>query len=271
MIEVLISVMNLKNEDEHQKLLHSNGIKGKSVVINQVEKQNNIFSVPNNKNRIYSFKEKGASVSRNRLIELAKEEICVLADDDMKYVDNYEKIITEEYQKIKDAEIILFYVENINQNREKSKKIGNKKVGKFDIMRARTPEITFKRKELQKYGVKFDEDFGPNAIFPKGEETIFLSDCLKKGVKIYSVNKKIGYVEYKKSTWFTGFNKEFLNAQGAIFARIAPNAYKIYIIQYILRKHKLYKKNVSLLEAYKEMLKGAKKYKNAEKYKNTEK
>ena len=265
MIEVLLSVMNLKNEDEQKKLLHDNGIKGNCVVVNQVKNQNDVFSVLNKKNRLYSFNEKGASVSRNRLIELAKGDICVFADDDMKYVENYEEIITQEYKKNKDAEIILFYVENINQNREKSKKIGDKRIGKLDIMKARTPEITFKRKELQKHGVKFDEDFGPNAIFPKGEETVFLSDCLNKGIKIYSINKKIGSVEYKESTWFTGFNKHFLNAQGAIFARIAPKAYKIYIIQYVLRKHNLYKKNVNLLEAYKEMLKGAKKYRNAKK------
>ena len=37
-----------------------------------------------------------------------------------------------------------------------------------------------------------------------------------------------------------------------------PKIYKILIIQYIIRKHKLYKENLNILNAYKEMKKGAK-------------
>ena len=39
---------------------------------------------------MYSYKEKGASKSRNRLLELSKGEINIFADDDIKYVDGYE-------------------------------------------------------------------------------------------------------------------------------------------------------------------------------------
>ena len=37
--------------------------------------------------------------------------------------------------------------------------------------------------------------------------------------------------------------KEFLKKQGAVFYRLMPKHYKILIIQYAIRKYKLYKKN----------------------------
>ena len=41
-----------------------------------------------------------------------------------------------------------------------------------------------------------------------------------------------------------------------------PKTYKILIIQYIIRKHKLYKENLGIITAYKEMKKGAKSLKD---------
>ena len=258
-IEVLLSVMNIQNEEQYKKIIRENKIVGQVVAINQVKDNEKILNVENEKTKLYSYNEKGASKSRNRLLEKANGDICVFADDDMVYNNEYENIIISEYQKNKKADMIIFNIENKNKEREKIKKIRNGKLNIFNIMKARTPEITFKRDIIKKYNIKFDENFGPNGIFFKGEETVFLSECLKKGIKIYVSQQNIGYVYSKESTWFTGFDEKYLYDQGAIFYKLEPKIYKLLIIQYIIRKYFLYRKNMNAKQAYKQMIEGAKK------------
>ncbi len=260
-IEILLSVMNLKDEKEYQNLINKNNIKGRVIAINQVEDEKAIFNKVNGKHKIFSYKEKGASKSRNRLLEKANGDICIFADDDTKYVENYEEIIKKEFKNNPEADVIIFYIENKYTKREKIKKIGDKKLTFLDVMRVRTSEIAVTKEaieKIRKMNIKFDCNFGPEGKFLKGEETIFISDLLKNGFKIYSVNKKIGTVEDTESTWFAGYNEKYLYDQGAIFYRLSSKMYKALILQYVIRKYFQYKENVSIYKAYKQMCLGAK-------------
>lgn len=260
-IEVLLSVMNIKNEIEYDELLKKNNIKGKVVTINQVENKEEIFSVSEGEKRIYSYAEKGASNSRNKLLEKANGDICIFADNDTVFVEDYEKIIEKEFVKNPKADIIIFFAENENKAREPNKRIGNKKINYLDIMRVRTNEIALKKETIEKIkekNIKFDCNFGPGGIFKKGEETIFMAELKRLGLKIYSVDINISTSKNEKSTWFTGFNEQFLYDQGAIFYKLAPKWYQILILQYIIRKHFLYKNNLNIFQAYKQLLLGVK-------------
>ena len=75
-------------------------------------------------------------------------------------------------------------------------------------------------------------------------------------------NEKIGIAESKKSSWFNGINEKYLYDQGAIFKKIAPKTYWILIIQYVIRKYKLYKEKFTILQATKIMIKGSKEIKS---------
>ena len=111
-IEILLSVMNLKNEKEYENLIRQNNIKGQIIAINQVEDEKAIFNKVNGEQKIFSYKEKGASKSRNRLLEKAEGDICIFSDDDTKYVEDYEEIIKKEFKNNPEADIIIFYIEN---------------------------------------------------------------------------------------------------------------------------------------------------------------
>ena len=264
-IEILLYVMNLKNEEELDKIIEKNKISSRILAVNQVDSDDKMFSIENKNKRLYSYNEKGASLSRNRLLENANGDICVFADDDTKYVENYEKIIQEEFKNKPEVDVLIFYIENQNTNREKIKRIGNKKLGFLDIMRVRSSEIAIKKDALikiRKNNIKFNNNFGPEGIFLKGEETIFVSELLKKGFKIYSVNQKIGTVNDTESTWFTGYNEKYLYDQGAIFYKLSPKMYKLLILQYVIRKYFQYRRNVKFWNAYKQMVWGANDCKN---------
>ena len=260
-IEVLLSVMNVKNKEEFYKILEKNNITGKVCAVNQVKNESDIWNLEDGDKRLYSYNELGASRSRNRLLEKAEGDICIFADDDMVYNNNYQEVILREYEKNKNAEMFIFNIKSTNINREKIKKIYGRKIKFLDTMRIRTSEITFKKEIIKKYNVKFDENFGPNGFFKKGDETIFVYDIYKKYCNVYNTKTSIGYVKHTESTWFEGYNEKYMYDQGAIFYRIARKMYKLLILQFAIRKYFLYKDNISIIEAYKQMVLGAKKCK----------
>lgn len=261
-IEVLLAIMNCTNEKEYTKIITSNNINGEVFSANQVQSQG--IKLINGARRIISYKEIGASQNRNRLLENALGDICIFSDNDTVLVNNYESIIEEAYKKRKDADVIIFYAENLNKRREKNKKIGNRKINKINLLKIRTNEITIRKEAIEKIkhkNIKFDINFGPGGIFSKGEENIFISDLLDAGMKIYSVNKKISSSKNEDSTWFSGFNEKFMYDQGAVFYRIYKKYYKFMILQYIVRKYHLYRGKITIKQAYAYMCEGAQKCK----------
>lgn len=251
-----MSVINMQTKQDILQKINQNNITTDVLIMNQVRENKELLRFENDNIRCVSTNEKGVSKSRNSLLKLAKGDICIFADDDMIYDKNYYDIIIKSFDENKDADMIVFYIGNCNKNREKNKHIGNKKINILDIMRVRTSGIAFRKSIIKKYNINFNENFGPPNKLKKGEDTIFLADCLKKGVKIYSVDKKIGSVKNETSTWFTGYNKEFLFCQGAIFYKVYGAFSKIICLQYVIRKYGLYKENLNIFEAYKQMVLG---------------
>ena len=259
-IEILMSTVGIKNKQEFEEKIRQANISTNLLIVNQIDKKEEIINYKKENYSIYSFCEKGVSKSRNRLLEIANGDICIFADDDIVYNNDYEKIIKDAYRKHKDADGIIFFVENINKKREKNKKIGNKRIEKLDVMKTRIYELSIRKETIEKIikmGIKFDENFGPGGIFYKGEDTIFINRLLENKFKIYSVNKKIAYINHRNSSWFKGFNSRYLYDQGAIFYKLFPKFYKIIIIQYLIRKYNLYKKNLTIVEGYNIMIEGA--------------
>lgn len=258
-IDVLISTMNLYTEKENYELINKMNIKTSSITISQVEKDEN-KEIINSKNKLFLFKEKGLSRSRNRAISKSTADICVIADDDIIYVDNYEKIIKQAYKKNKDADIIIFKIDDRNEER-KTAKIRKNKINFINTMRVSSNQITFKRNSIIKNKIKFDETFGSGSKYFFGEDAIMIRDALKEKLKIIYVDKLICIKPKNKSTWFKGYNKEYFISKGAIFYRISSNLYFLLILQFAIRKRKKYKENLKIKEAIKYMIKGAQKYK----------
>ena len=59
--------------------------------------------------------------------------------------------------------------------------------------------------------------FGPGGIYSHGEDTLFIVDSLKKGLKVYGVNVLIGSASNSSSTWFNGYDEKYFFDKGALF------------------------------------------------------
>jgi len=262
-LQVLISTMNLKNA---KSLIDKMNISTESIIVNQcTEKNIKLLNEKKEKYVLYSFYEKGLSKSRNKAIKYSNADICVIADDDMTYLDNYEYIIKKAYKKYKDADIIAFYVESAPNSVRKKKKLKEGKLGYLSSLKVQSVQVTFKKNSIVNNNISFDELYGAGTDNYMGEENIFLYDCLKKGLKIYSVPQKIAYLHDGESTWFRGFDKKYLEVKGAMFYRMSKLFFGIFILQFALRHSDLFKPDYSKFQMIRYMINGKNKVKKSKK------
>lgn len=253
-LEVLVSTMNKKDIS----FLNRMNITKNCLIINQTKK--NYEENFDNDIRMISVNEVGLSKSRNKAIENSKAEICVLADDDLVYVDNFDEIIENSFNENQDIDILCFCVEGINKKFKNYHKL-EKRLNFITSMKVSSVEIAFKRKSIINNNIRFDEKFGSGSKeYKMGEENIFLAQCLKKGLKIKFIPIKIANLYIGESTWFNGYNEKYFFDRGAVFSALNKNIDVFLILQFAIRKYGIYKEEISFLKAMKQMIKGRNHY-----------
>lgn len=250
-MQVLVSTMHQNNNFLVKKM----NIKTDAIIVNQCDTEKIEFFLDKRVQWI-NTKTRGLSISRNAALKKANDKLCLFADDDLVYVDNYEKIIEKQFLINPEVDIITFQVEGI-EKKFKNYKNRIKKLNYLGIMKVSSVEIAIRLDSIKKYNIEFNEKFGSGSLFSMGEENIFLKKCLDKNLKILYVPIKIADLHIGESTWFKGFNEKYFFDKGAIFYEMTNKYYKILILQFAIRKYRLYKKNISFKSAYLKMIEGA--------------
>lgn len=265
-LQVLLSIINSPHPIKYIKQMN---IKGDYVIINQIFKENiKLTNSKNKEKKIISVEEKGLSKSRNLAIKNSTSEICLISDDDMLYEDNYEETIINAYKKYPQADLIAFVVEHENKLHEK-KVMNEKKLNYLTSLKISSVQLTFKKESIEKNKIFFDEMFGSGSTFFMGEENIFMYDCLKKKMNIYYVPVKIGTLKVMNdSNWFKGYNREYFKVKGAVYYRMTKIMCVFLILQFAIRKYRMYKADMSFLKSIKYMFLGMKEYKRCANEKN---
>jgi glycosyltransferase involved in cell wall biosynthesis len=257
-LEVLVSTMHRQNIDLVEKMR----IDTDALIINQCNNNNYTErQFDNNLVRMLSVRERGLSKSRNLAIKNSIADICVIADDDLRYNNGYENIILEAYKKYQDAAVIAFDVPSTNKDRPTST-LKEGKVGFLKSMKIASFQITFNKRYFSNDSHLFNEHFGAGSVYTSGEENIFLANVIKSKMKVYFVNKEIATVDHDESTWFNGFDITLFKTKGAMFYELSRSYSFLLILQFAIRKHKLYKHNISFIKAISYMISGKKEYKN---------
>ncbi len=224
------------------------------VVINQCDKEDyNEYPTGHGVARVFSMRERGLTRSRNAAIERARGDICLLCDDDEKFVADYEKKVTDAYKMIPEADVIIMKMCN------RTPSFPDK------VMRLRFPktlkvsswQISFRRESIIRSGVRFDELLGAGSGNGAEEELDFLMRCERAGLKIWYVPFEIASVAQEKSTWFCGFTEQFFYDRGATTRYILglPTA-AVYALYYVIKKKPLYSGNLSAKAAFHAIFRG---------------
>ncbi|MBD8960687.1 MAG: hypothetical protein EGR81_08040 [Ruminococcaceae bacterium] len=100
--------------------------------------------------------------------------------------------------------------------------------------------------------------FGGGAQYGSCEDTIFLSDCLKKGLKIYAVPYALAEIDQDAaSTWFSGYNEKYFYDKGALYRRLHPALWLIFMLRFLIKTCRKPENSIAFLDAMKYMTYGA--------------
>lgn len=251
-VEVLVSTMHQKNRD----ILERMNIKTDAVIINQTDFSGyEEFNFNENTVKIFSTTERGIAKSRNKALKNATADICILADDDMLFSDNYEETVINVFEK-HNADVVIFnLIDNENDLIRENDSVKN--INIFNYMNYGAARIAFNNNSITNNNISFKEAFNSNPLPACGEDTLFLREALKKGLKIIAVPESLAKLtNTRKSTWFKGYTKEYFFDKGVILALAHP-LLSIPFALYLVLKHKEYSESgFSKLKIFKEIFKG---------------
>lgn len=253
-IEILMATMNKESINDincnNKKILTD------ILIINQANKEAE-ENVENK--RMLTFNERGSSKSRNRALQNATGEICIIADDDVSYVDNYQEIILNAFNNNEDADIITFQVMSEDGCPMKDNYMREESRHNFlTIMKCCSIEIAFRREKVTSVGLSFDEEFGLGSKYRIHDDNIFLHDALKSGLKIQYI--PIPIVIHPKESSGTAYDAELIFSKGAAFVRMYGRKGFLLCIIFAARKYKIYRKDMTFLKFILTSIKGANEY-----------
>lgn len=262
-IEVLVTTMY---QDDFNKFKSMN-LQTDAILANQTDRNEYAETRIDGCNvKLISTTTRGTS--RNRNIAMAysnqKTEIFILADDDLIFVDGYEQLVLEEFEKHPEAEAIKFNLHDLSDTR----KISMKQIQKFEKATRRNMSssgvwgVAIKRVALNRFNLKFREDFGPGTENYCGEDTIFLMNMIDKGVKFYRSPVDIAGIDQSESSWFQGHNERYFTTVGMVIGTVYPLISYLLVIRSAIRAYKRNDSNLSfgtILSSYYKGIKRRKK------------
>lgn len=251
-LQLLVSTMNQTDFG----LLEKMNICSDAIVINQCDRlEQKQFTYNGNWIEWYSFPDRGIGKSRNNALMRASGDILVFADDDVTYKDGYSDIIISEFERLPKADIIIFNVPSINWKRPEYLIKNRHRIHFFNCLRYGTFRIAVRGDVLRRKHLFFSQLFGGGCKYGSGEDSIFLMDCIRHGMRMYASPQEIGTVSHAESSWFFGYTEKFFFDKGALFAGLSEHFPYILSLQFCLR-HRDMTKDVSLIKAYRAMRKG---------------
>lgn len=246
-VQLLISTMN----QEDDSLIEKMNIFTDAIVINQCNKTAfHEFDYNGHKVEWFDCEERGVGKSRNKALMTAKADICVFSDDDMIYGNDVMKNVRDVFESLPEADIIAFNVNGLACC-EKQRRLHTWNAFKYGAC-----SFAVRRKAVLHKRISFSLLFGGGAEFSCGEDTLFILDCLKHGLKMYESPVCLGTNTCGESTWFQGYTEKFFVDRGVLFYAMNPVLARVYCLRYILLKYKLYGSEVSRKQAWKWLCKG---------------
>ena len=190
------------------------------------------------------------SKSRNLALENAIGKICIIADDDIVYQEEFLIRINNTYNKFPNAAVINFCAVSAEGKLMRKYPLQTKSnLSIFDVFNTTSFEMTFNKEVLDASNVRFDEKFGLGGVFEMGEEAAFLNDLRKKNKQlVFEPSVIVLHAELTSSDKKSRIESYYIN--GALFTRIFKNNYIFWIVIKLffdLKQNKIGLKNIKTI------------------------
>ncbi len=232
-----------------------------AVIVNQCDKNEYTdFSHANGNVKVYHMTERGVGLSRNTALLHASADIVLFADEDIVYEKGYKERILKEFEARPKADILIFNMD-VAEDRATYFTKEEKEVRWYNSGRYPTYSMAVRRESLLKKNVSFSLLFGGGARYSNGEDSLFIWDCLKKGMRAFALPITIGKEVPRPSTWFNGYNEKFFFDRGVLYQVLYGAMAKPFALRFLLKhKNTMFadagKDAITVKEAYALMKKG---------------
>lgn len=229
-VQVLVACMNQKDDSLYKEM----NLQTDTILANQCNEYSyRLFTESDgSKVELISTADRGVGKNRNKALLNASGKYLLCSDQDMIYVDGYEKIIEDAFNKCPQADIIVFNLEYLNRfTPARKESVVCKKIHLWNCMRYGTARVAMRKTAIDKACLSFSTLYGGGARYSSGEDSLFIRDAFRKGLKMYACPTVIAKVKQEESSWFCGYNDKYFVDKGVLIANAFPIA-KYFVVFY---------------------------------------
>ena len=210
---------------------------------------------------------RGVGINRNIALEHASGEILLIADDDMRYIDGYENAVFEAFRQLPQADALIFNIDTVGDSMGRRMNGDIRRLHFFNAFNYGAARIAVRRERLTAAPIRFSLDFGGGAKYSAGEDSLFIRDMLRCGMKIFTFPKTIATVDQSDSSWFNGYNEKYFYDKGAFFCAMSRRLAQPLCLQDLLRHRNMYASSgFGIKGIYSHMRNGIKGYRSGMSY-----
>jgi len=167
----------------------------------------------------FAMAERGVGLNRNTSLLRATGDICLFADEDIVYEKGYAEKVLAEFANHPEADMLVFNVQAAaGRETYHTKEYG--RIRWYNCGSYPTYSSAAKTSKLHHKNITFSLLFGGGAKYCAGEDSLFIAECIRKGLKVYKVPVMIGRENGRESTWFKGFDRKFFFDRGVLYRHL---------------------------------------------------
>ena len=255
-LQMLISGMNLDTTHvaENMKL------EADAIVINQTDSFGfEEYQYKEHRIKIYCMNEKGVGLSRNNALLRADGDIVLFSDEDIVYNEGYAKAVLDAFEANPDIDMIFFNFD-VAEDRQTYHIEKKGRVRQYNCGRYPTYSLALRREVLHKKGITFSLLFGGGAKYSNGEDSLFIKQCIKSGMKALALPITLGCEVPRPSTWFNGYTDKFFFDRGVLYRALYGKMAKPFALRFLFAHRKVMLTDRKLMDTYKLMTQGMKEF-----------
>ncbi|MBQ8525231.1 MAG: glycosyltransferase [Clostridia bacterium] len=236
-LQVLIAAMN----ENDFSLVKNMNIHCDCIMANQTDNSSKgDFDIGGNSIKVINSTFVGLGANRNLALDNASADIVLFADDDLVYADDMPEGVLSAFETNPRADVILF---SCTETDSEGQVVYNYAPGQgrrymFNSLKFPTYVIAARTKSLKRKKIRFSAMFGAGSSYSFGEDTVFLADCFKAGLKVYGSDFNIG-TSTKELHWFEGYTDSFFITKGAVYKCIFGKSAPVYGLHFAKKYAKM--------------------------------
>ena len=245
--QLLVATMHQTDDTLYQKM----NLGSDAIIVNQCN-QNYIqeFCKEETKIKMISLKERGVGLSRNTALMRAEADIVEFADDDMIFTNTYKEDVLAEFENHPEADAIIFSVDSLNPARPLRKIKKFERISRWKALKYGCARLAVKREKLIYNNIFFSLLFGGGGVYGSGEDSLFLQECFKSGLRIYRSPVKVASIKQESSSWFDGYTDKFYRDKGALFEALMPLGCRVYALLTSIKYKKKITETIRILRLF---------------------